>query len=283
MWRHDRVLVVEQHLDGGVVVLQDHDVLPGVGTRLDADRGVAVLDRCPQMRGCGFSRSLFTEQAVEQGRDIEHVAVTVEVGDDIGHIELVQRRSVEDEGVVAGTAGHHHLAHAAMQDVVTVRSHDRQRIRIRAEDRIEADFHEVAGRSIREGEGASREDCLAIFLTAGVVGGERDAGDAVVEEARQLALVADAVVVGINPDLQLGEGVVIRIDNAVTIRIERSQSRHTACKLSAVEVRREDFRAVVDQAVAVNVIGQDAIVAGPGDLVRLAIGIDVEGDAVADR
>ena len=51
--------------------------------------------------------------------------------------------------------------------------------------------------------------------------------------------------------------------------------------LAAREGRREDLGAVVDQAVAVDVERQDAILAhGPGHLVEQPVGIDVERDAI---
>jgi hypothetical protein len=143
----------------------------------------------------------------------------------------------------------------------------RQAIVFRTEDRVEANFEEVAGRAVGEGELTLGEDRLTVFRTTRLVGRQRDAGDTIGSEARKLAVVAYAVIVGIDPDLQLGEGIVACVDLAVTVAIERGQSRNTACKLPAVEIRREDFRAVVDGAVTVDIIGEDAIVAGPGDLI----------------
>jgi hypothetical protein len=84
-----------------------------------------------------------------------------------------------------------------MQDVVTIGADNRQAVVVRSEDRVEADFEEVAGRAVGEGELTLGEDRLAVFFATRLVGRQRDAGDTVGGQARKLALVADAVIVGI--------------------------------------------------------------------------------------
>ena len=114
-------------------------------------------------------------------------------------------------------------------------------------------------------------------------GVEIDPGDAEVGEARQLAGVADAVVVEVLPDLQTGEGTVAGVDQPVAIAVEGGERRQPAGMAAAGEIGREDLGAVVDGAGAVDVERQDAVLArGPGDLVGDAVAVDVEGDAVGE-
>jgi hypothetical protein len=148
---------------------------------------------------------------------------------------------------------------------------------------VEGDLDEVAGRTVRQRVAAVREHRLTVDVSVRGTGIEREAGDLVIRQARKLAGIADAVVVQVLPDGELREGLVVGIDLAVMVAVERRQRGQAIDIGAAGKVRREDLAAIVDRPVAIHVIGQDAIGArGPGDLVLVTVGVDVEGDTVVE-
>ncbi len=105
-----------------------------------------------------------------------------------------------------------------------------------------------------------------------------------IRQARQFAVVGDAVVVQVLPDGELAERRIGRVDLAVMVGVERRKRRQTVHIAATGKVRREDLAAIVDLAVAVDIEREDAVTAGrPGDLVLVTVGIDVELDAVVER
>ena len=126
---------------------------------------------------------------------------------------------------------------------------------------------------------ALREDGIAI-AGAGVAAGQRNAFDTAGREGLQLARLADAVLVQVAPDAQAGVLGVIGIEFAIRVGVKLRQRGKAVGRFLAIGQEgfiAEEFGSCVDQAVAVEVAHQHAVVrASPGGagLDGVAVGVE---------
>lgn len=123
---------------------------------------------------------------------------------------------------------------------------------------------------------------------------QRDARDALVGQREQLAGLADAVAIGVLPELHLGEGAVRGVKDVVAVLVKRAQGleaglgiadllvgRAVGVVMSAAElgVDAKELAAGVDRAIAVEITNEPGIVAiKPAGAGANAVGVVIEED-----
>ena len=85
---------------------------------------------------------------------------------------------------------------------------------------IQINFDKGTGGAIGVSEAAGARDVLSVNRSAARRRRQTDTGDAKIAELRQLARFADAIVVGILPDHEVTERLILAVDHAVMVAVE---------------------------------------------------------------
>ena len=113
------------------------------------------------------------------------------------------------------------------------------------------------------------------------VADQRNAGDAHVSKRLEFTSFCHSVAVGILPNPELGEGRIAGAQHAIVIAVITDGQ---PLKVGQAVTAKDDFRAVVDNAIAVQVNRQQAVVpAGPGRAFGRAIAGIIESDPICPR
>ena len=100
-------------------------------------------------------------------------------------------------------------------------------------------------------------------VAVGIFVGEVECLDLGLIEGEQLAFLADAVLIQVAPDAQLGKGTIGGIDLAVAVIIEIGQRLIAiggALAILEQGVVAEQFAAVIDDAIAIAVIDEETVI-----------------------
>ncbi len=137
--------------------------------------------------------------------------------------------------------------------------------------------------AVAAGIAAGRGDQVAVGVLAGGRRAQPDGGDAVLAQRLQFAGLGHAILVEILPDPHAGEVLVLGIERAIGIAVQFAQGVEAVPGLAAIAldgIDAEQFAAVVDPAVAVEVANQQGIVTlDPAGAGFQAVAVEVEGDA----
>jgi hypothetical protein len=87
----------------------------------------------------------------------------------------------------------------------------------------EPDVGDLPRGSIRQRVGRNQPDVVAVDAGGGGDRGQADGDDAELRQRQQFAGMNDAILLGVDPDVQLAEGGIVGVDHAVAVAVQRTQ------------------------------------------------------------